>query len=115
MRRAIELRTVTLAALRRTLAEAEVLLGLTARMERDLDAPDNVKEAASGTIGMSDRLDTAITRNNRAMDAARGRMLDAVGTLYILSSALGAPVRQPRSSTGRWQRSAPRAISPRSR
>ncbi|MCA3559935.1 MAG: phage tail tape measure protein [Aestuariivirga sp.] len=52
-----------------------------------------VKEAASGTIGMSDRLDAAITRNNRAMDAARGRMLDAVGTLYILRSALGAPVR----------------------
>ena len=29
-----------------------------------------VKEVASGTIGMSERLDAAITRNNRAMDAA---------------------------------------------
>ncbi|MFM8745085.1 MAG: phage tail tape measure protein, partial [Aestuariivirga sp.] len=52
-----------------------------------------VREVASGTIGLPDRLDAAITRNNRALDEARGRMLDAVGTLYILRSALGAPVR----------------------
>ena len=42
---------------------------------------------------MADRLDAAITRNNRALDAARGRMLDAVGTLYVLKSALTAPVQ----------------------
>lgn len=52
-----------------------------------------VREVASGTIGLPDRLDAAITRNNRALDTARGRMLEAVGTLYILRSALGAPVR----------------------
>ena len=52
-----------------------------------------VRDATSGPITMADRLDAAITRNNRAMDAARGRMLDAVGSLYILRSALGAPVR----------------------
>jgi hypothetical protein len=42
---------------------------------------------------MADRLDAAITRNNRALDAARGRMLDAVGTLYVLKSAFSAPVQ----------------------
>lgn len=45
VRRAIELRTVALAALRRSSAEAEALLGLTARMERDFDTPDKVKES----------------------------------------------------------------------
>jgi TP901 family phage tail tape measure protein len=52
-----------------------------------------VKEATSGPITMADRLDAAITRNNRAIDAARGRMLDAVGTLYVLKAALTAPVQ----------------------
>jgi TP901 family phage tail tape measure protein len=52
-----------------------------------------VKEASSGPITMADRLDAAITRNNRAIDAARGRMLDAVGTLYVLKAALSAPVQ----------------------
>jgi len=45
VRRAIELRTVTLAALRRPPAEAEALLALTARMDQDFDAPEKVKES----------------------------------------------------------------------
>ncbi|MFM8746029.1 MAG: FadR/GntR family transcriptional regulator [Aestuariivirga sp.] len=45
VRRAIELRTVALAALRRTPAEAEALLALTARMEQDFDSPEKVKES----------------------------------------------------------------------
>lgn len=45
VRRAIELRTVTLAALRRTPAEADELLALTERMERDFDSPDKVKDS----------------------------------------------------------------------
>ena len=45
VRRAIELRTVALAALRRTPAEAEEILALTERMERDFDAPDKVKDS----------------------------------------------------------------------
>ena len=52
-----------------------------------------VKEATSGPIEMSDRLDAAITRNNRAIAQARGRMIDAVGTLYVLKSAFTAPVQ----------------------
>lgn len=52
-----------------------------------------VRDATSAPITMVDRLDAAITRNNRALDAARGRMLDAVGTLYVLKSAFTAPVQ----------------------
>ena len=52
-----------------------------------------VRDATGGPITMADRLDAAITRNNRAIDAARGRMLDAVGTLYVLKTALTAPVQ----------------------
>ena len=51
-----------------------------------------VRDVTGGPISMADRLDAAITRNNRAIDAARGRMLDAVGTLYVLKSAFAAPV-----------------------
>ena len=52
-----------------------------------------VRDATSAPITMADRLDAAITRNNRALDAARGRMLDAVGALYVLKSAFTAPVQ----------------------
>ena len=52
-----------------------------------------VQDATSAPITMADRLDAAITRNNRALDAARGRMLDAVGALYVLKSAFTAPVQ----------------------
>jgi ABC-type transporter Mla subunit MlaD len=52
-----------------------------------------VRDATSAPITMADRLDAAITRNNRALDAARGRMLDAVGTLYVLKTAFTAPVQ----------------------
>ncbi len=52
-----------------------------------------VRDATSAPITMADRLDAAITSNNRALDAARGRMLDAVGTLYVLKSAFAAPVQ----------------------
>ena len=45
VRRAIELRTVALAALRRTPAEAGEILALTECMERDFDAPEKVKES----------------------------------------------------------------------
>jgi DNA-binding FadR family transcriptional regulator len=45
VRRAIELRTVALAALRRTAGEAAEILTLTQRMERDFDQPEKVKES----------------------------------------------------------------------
>lgn len=45
VRRAIEQRTVALAALRRTAAEAEELVALAAAMERDFHTPERVKES----------------------------------------------------------------------
>lgn len=51
-----------------------------------------IKEVSTGPIALGDRIDAAITRNNKAIDAARGRMLDAVGTLYVLKTALTGPV-----------------------
>lgn len=47
----------------------------------------------SAPVALGDRLSAAITRNNRAIDEARGSMLDAVGTLYVLKGALTAPVQ----------------------
>lgn len=38
------------------------------------------------------RLDEAIARNNAALDAARGRMVDAVAGAYALRAALAAPI-----------------------
>ena len=52
-----------------------------------------VQEVSSGPLTLTDRLDAAITRNNRAIEQARGQMLDAVGTFYVLKSALTAPVQ----------------------
>ncbi|MEE9923961.1 MAG: phage tail tape measure protein [Brucella anthropi] len=51
-----------------------------------------IGKAVGGINGVQGRLNAAIDRNNRALDAARGRMLDAVGAAYALKSALGAPV-----------------------
>jgi GntR family transcriptional regulator, transcriptional repressor for pyruvate dehydrogenase complex len=44
VRRSIELRTVALAALRRTDAEAKLIVGFAAAMDRDFDDPQSVKE-----------------------------------------------------------------------
>ncbi len=52
-----------------------------------------VKEVGGAPLTVSDRLSAAITRNDRAIEAARGRMLDAVGTLYLLKNAIAAPVQ----------------------
>lgn len=53
----------------------------------------SVRDANRAPLSFGDRLDAAITRNNRALDEARGRMVDAVGTLYVLKGALTAPVQ----------------------
>ena len=52
-----------------------------------------MRDATSAPITMADRLAAAITRNNRALDAAHGRMLDGVGMLYVLKSAFIAPIQ----------------------
>jgi len=52
-----------------------------------------VKEATSGTISLTDQLAASQTRNDRALAKARGSMVDAIGTLYVLKSAFTAPVQ----------------------
>jgi TP901 family phage tail tape measure protein len=52
-----------------------------------------VRETSTAPLSVSDKLGAAITRNNRAIDNARGRMLDAIGTLYVLKTALTAPIQ----------------------
>jgi len=46
----------------------------------------------AGAAGFSDRLTAAIDQNNQALDAARGRMFDAVAAAYALKVAFAAPV-----------------------
>ncbi len=51
-----------------------------------------VRDANGTPIGFGTRLDAAITRNNEAIERARGGMLDAVASLYTLRAALSAPI-----------------------
>lgn len=53
----------------------------------------SVRETSTGPLRFTDRLAAAMTRNDRAIEAARGRMFDAIGTLYVLRGALTAPVQ----------------------
>ncbi len=53
---------------------------------------NRITEANGQPITFGDRLDAAITRNNRALDTARGRMVDAVAGYYALQTALSAPM-----------------------
>lgn len=50
-----------------------------------------LNKAASGSFGQ--RLGAAIENNNRALDAARGRLVDAVAGYYALKNAIGAPIK----------------------
>ena len=52
-----------------------------------------VKAANGQPMGFGDRLAGAISRNDAALDRARGRMVDAVGGFYALKAAIGAPVQ----------------------
>lgn len=52
-----------------------------------------IGNAMHGLGGIQGRLNTAIERNNVALDAARGRMLDAVAAGWALKRGLEAPVR----------------------
>ncbi len=52
----------------------------------------SIGKAATDINGMQSRLNSAIDRNNKALDNARGRMVDAVAAFYTLKSALSAPL-----------------------
>lgn len=55
---------------------------------------NKVRDANGMPIGFGDRLDAAITRNNQALEAARGNIVDAVAGFYALKGAIAAPVQQ---------------------
>ncbi len=52
----------------------------------------SIDDANGRRIGFGDRLDAAITRNNRALSDARSGLADAVGGFYALKAAIAAPV-----------------------
>lgn len=51
-----------------------------------------VRDAGGVTADFGTRLDAAITRNNRALSAARGGMADAAAAGYMLYRGLSAPI-----------------------
>ena len=54
---------------------------------------NTVRDANGLPVGFGDRLDAAITRNNQALEAARGNLVDAVAGFYALKGAIAAPVQ----------------------
>ncbi|GAA4175200.1 phage tail tape measure protein [Shinella granuli] len=53
-----------------------------------------IRDAASRAGGMAfgDRLQSAMQRNNAALDRTRGQVMDAVASFYVLKQALSAPI-----------------------
>ena len=54
----------------------------------------SIDDANGRRIGLGDRLDAAITRNNRALADARAGLVDAVAGFYTLRAAIAAPVEE---------------------
>jgi len=54
---------------------------------------NTVRETNGQPITFGDRLNAAITRNNRALADARGGLVDAVASFYALRGAIGAPIQ----------------------
>lgn len=54
----------------------------------------SIDDANGRRIGFGDRLDAAITRNNRALADARAGLFDAVAGFYTLKAAIAAPVEE---------------------
>lgn len=52
-----------------------------------------ISEAGRAPVDFGTRLDAAITRNNRALDRARGGVLDAAASFYALRQAIGGPIQ----------------------
>jgi len=59
-----------------------------------LGISSTIRDANNQRIGFGDRLDAAITRNNRALAKARLGLADAVAGFYALRAAIASPVRQ---------------------
>lgn len=52
-----------------------------------------IREASQTRVSMRDRLDAAMARNTRALEAARLGVADAIGSYYSLQSAIAGPVQ----------------------
>lgn len=53
---------------------------------------NTIREANGQRITFGDRLHAAITRNDRALAAARGGLVETVASFYALRQAIGAPI-----------------------
>ena len=51
-----------------------------------------VQEAGGATVDFGTRIDAAMARNDRALSAARGQMMDAAAAGYMLYRGLSAPI-----------------------
>jgi len=54
---------------------------------------NTIREQNGQPITFGDRLNAAITRNDRALADARGGIVDAVASFYALRQAIGAPIQ----------------------
>jgi TP901 family phage tail tape measure protein len=54
---------------------------------------NTIREQNGHPITFGDRLNAAITRNDRALADARGGIVDAVASFYALRQAIGAPIQ----------------------
>lgn len=53
----------------------------------------STREANRVPVSFGERIDAAITRNDRALARARGGLVDAVAGYYMLRTAIGAPIK----------------------
>lgn len=54
---------------------------------------NRIRETNGAPITFGDRLNSAITRNNRALERARGGLVDAAASFYALREAIGGPIQ----------------------
>lgn len=54
---------------------------------------NRISETNGQPITFGDRLDAAVARNGRALEAARGNLVDAVAGFYALKTAIAGPVQ----------------------
>jgi len=54
---------------------------------------NRISETNGQPITFGDRLDAAMARNGRALEAARGNLVDAVAGFYVLKTAIAGPVQ----------------------
>lgn len=66
--------------------------GPAAKVAHSLLGISNAASKGGGHLGFGAKLDDAIRRNNRALSQFRGRLTDAAAGIYLLKSALAAPL-----------------------